>query len=290
MPSSGLPLKRQERRVTRYADIQIAGAGGYSAGMEINLLVIDVGNTRAAVGAFLRGELVEVNRAPLERRGELQAALASAWRRFAGEPAAVVGATVNPPATEMIEHLVEQVCGGEVLWVGRNIDLPIAVRTEEPGLTGVDRVLNIAAAHQQLGGACVVVDAGTALTVDVCNDDGEFLGGSIGPGAGIMLEALHQRTAKLPAVKLRVPTGAIGKSTEEAILHGVYHGIRGAVKELVEGYATELGHWPEVIATGGDAKVLFEGWELVHAVAPDLTLYGIALAYANHHLEHDGEA
>jgi type III pantothenate kinase len=258
--------------------------------MEINLLVMDIGNTRAAVGAFLRGELVEVTRASLDRRGELQAALASGWKRFAGEPAAVVGATVNPLTTEMIEHLVEQVGGSDVLWVGKNIDLPIAVRTEQPGQTGVDRVLNIAAAHEQLGGACVVVDAGTALTVDVCNDAGEFLGGSIGPGAGMMLQSLHQRTAKLPVVELRVPAGAIGRTTEEAILQGVYHGIRGAVKELVEGYATELGHWPEVIATGGDAKVLFEGWELVHAIAPDLTLYGIALAYANHHLEHDGEA
>jgi type III pantothenate kinase len=58
------------------------------------------------------------------------------------------------------------------------------------------------------------------------------------------------------------------------------------VKELVENYATELGNWPDIIATGGDAPVLFEGWELIHAIAPDLTLYGIALAYTNHHIKH----
>ena len=52
----------------------------------------------------------------------------------------------------------------------------------------------------------------------------------------------------------------------------MYHGIRGLVKELTENYATELGEWPEIIATGGDAKALFEGWELIHAIAPDLTL------------------
>ena len=70
------------------------------------------------------------------------------------------------------------------------------------------------------------------------------------------------------------------------MLNGVYHGIRGMVKEVVENYATELGTWPDIIATGGDAQKLFEGWELLHAIAPDLTLYGIALAYTNHHIKH----
>jgi type III pantothenate kinase len=83
------------------------------------------------------------------------------------------------------------------------------------------------------------------------------------------------------------PTGMIGKSTDEAIRQGVYHGIRGLVKELAENYATELGRWPEIIATGGDAQALFEGWELIHAIAPDLTLYGIAQAFTEHHIRHD---
>jgi hypothetical protein len=58
------------------------------------------------------------------------------------------------------------------------------------------------------------------------------------------------------------------------------------VKELVENYATQLGEWPDLIATGGDANDLFEGWELIHAIAPDLTLYGAALAFTNHHIKH----
>ncbi len=158
--------------------------------------------------------------------------------------------------------------------------------TDEPKATGVDRVLNVAAAYEQIGKACVVVDAGTALTVSICNDAGDFVGGTIAPGASTMLAALHEKTAKLPLVKLKKPDGAYGRNTADAIQHGVFHGIRGMVKELVENYATDLGTWPDVIATGGDAQNLFEGWELVHAVSPDLTLYGIALAYANHHIKH----
>jgi type III pantothenate kinase len=144
----------------------------------------------------------------------------------------------------------------------------------------------VAAAYEQMAKACVVVDAGTAVTVDCCNDTGDFLGGAIAPGARTMLQSLHEKTARLPQVELAVPSGAFGKNTREAMLQGVYHGVRGMVRELVEQYATELGNWPDIIATGGDAQMLFEGWELIHAVSPDLTLYGIALAFAEHHIKH----
>jgi type III pantothenate kinase len=101
-----------------------------------------------------------------------------------------------------------------------------------------------------------------------------------------MLDSLHEKTARLPKVDFAVPTAPFGQNTVDAMRQGVYHGIRGMVKELAENYATTLGNWPEVIATGGDARELFEGWELIHAVAPDLVLYGVALAYVNHHIKH----
>src|SRR6185437_955999 len=141
--------------------------------------------------------------------------------------------------------------------------LPISVLTDEPELTGVDRILNVAAAYEQMGNACVVVDAGTALTIDACNDSGEFLGGAIAPGAALMLDSLHEKTARLPRVELAAPEDAWGKNTEQAIRTGVFHGIRGMVKEIVENSATALGSWPDIIATGGDAQLLFGGWELI---------------------------
>jgi type III pantothenate kinase len=164
--------------------------------------------------------------------------------------------------------------------------LPIKVKTEHPVETGVDRALTIAAAYEQLGKACVVVDAGTAVTVSFCNDQGEFLGGAIAPGVSMMLQALHDNTARLPKIEFERPTELFGRDTTGAIQQGVYHAIRGLVKETVENYAMELNNWPEVIATGGDAAKLFEGWELIHAISPDLTLYGIALAYTNHRIKH----
>ena len=255
--------------------------------MDINLLVLNVGNTRLSIGVFVAGELQYTTRVSHAQRTEWQARIAEAWERIRGlDQPAVAGASVNPPLLEAVEHAAKQASGHAVEWVGREIDLPIKVRTKEPQKTGVDRILNIAAAFEQMGKACVVVDAGTAVTVDVCNDEGEFLGGAILPGAAMQFQAMNEHTATLPKADLASPAEPIGTSTASAMQLGVFHGIRGTVKELVENYATELGNWPDVIATGGDAPALFEGWELIHAIAPDLTLYGIALAYANHHIKH----
>jgi type III pantothenate kinase len=223
-----------------------------------------------------------------ENRADWAGRIADAWKQIERkENAAVAGASVNPGIEAEIEKVVREVSGREVDWVGKQIDLPIEVLTEKPAETGVDRIVNMAAAFEQMGKACVVVDAGTAITINVCDDKGSFLGGAIAPGARTMLKSLHEHTAKLPEIELAMPKHPIGKNTREAILLGVFHGIRGMVKELVENYAMELGFWPDIIATGGDAVKLFEGWELVHAIAPDLTLYGIALAYTNHHIKHE---
>jgi type III pantothenate kinase len=255
--------------------------------MDINLLVLNVGNSRLAIGVFEAGELRYVHRIGHEQRSDWPAVLADAWKRISDqENASVAGASVNPTILEPLEHVVHETTGRKVGWVGRDIDLPIAVLTDEPKQTGVDRVLAVAAAYEQLEKACVVVDAGTAVTINLCNDKGAFVGGAIAPGASMMLESLHEKTAKLPAVTFEPPIGSFGTNTADAMRQGVFQSIRGLVKEMVENYATELGAWPELIATGGDAAKLFEGWELVHAISPDLTLYGIALAFTEHHIKH----
>ncbi len=255
--------------------------------MDINLLVLNAGNSRLAIGVFAGGELTYVSRVGHDQRAEWPARIKEAWEKLAAAgDAAVVGATVNPPLIESLEHAVLQATDRKLLWVGRDIDLPIQVLTDEPAETGVDRILNVAAAFEQMGKACVVVDAGTAVTVDCCSEAGDFLGGAVAPGVCAQIDALNEKTAKLPRVSFDVPHAAYGKNTADAIRLGIYHGLRGLVRDATEGYATELGFWPDVIATGGDAAKLFEGWELVHAVAPDLTLYGIALAYTNHHINH----
>ena len=127
--------------------------------------------------------------------------------------------------------------------------------------------------------ACIVVDAGTAVTVDFIDGEGVFHGGAIAPGASMQLAALHERTAALPRVAFAQPDDVpFGRNTAEAMLQGVYHGLRGLVWRLVERYAEGYGAFPPVIATGGDAVTLFSDDELIDRIVPELTLQGIAVA------------
>ena len=155
---------------------------------------------RLAIGVFKDGALlIRLREFRTTARSEWPRAIAEAWAKIAelDEPE-VAGISVNPPLVESLEHVVVEQTGHSLKWVGSEIDLPIKVRTQQPKETGIDRIVNIAAAYEQMGKACVVVDAGTAITVDCCNDAGEFLGGSISPGVEMMLESLHARAAKLP--------------------------------------------------------------------------------------------
>src|SRR5438477_11923634 len=121
--------------------------GGYNRRMDINLLVLNVGNSRLAVGVFLAGELAHSIRIAHENRADWAGKIADAWKRIEGEEnAAVAGARVNPLLNEELEHSVEQVTKRPLNWVGKQIDLPIKVLTEKPAETGVDRIVNIAAA------------------------------------------------------------------------------------------------------------------------------------------------
>jgi type III pantothenate kinase len=169
-----------------------------------------------------------------------------------------------------------------VAFVERDIAVPIGRQLDPESMVGDDRLLNAAAAYNTAKQACVVVDAGTAVTIDFVDGAGTFHGGAIVPGAKMMLDALHERTEQLPEVAMQRPVEAIGHSTAEAMRCGAFHGIRGMVRELVERYAEAAGGYPLVIATGGDAKLLFEDDELIERIVPDLTLMGMAVTLESH--------
>jgi type III pantothenate kinase len=128
--------------------------------------------------------------------------------------------------------------------------------------------------------AVIVVDAGTAVTVDFIDGEGTFHGGAIAPGAQVQLDSLHARTAALPKLRFERPSDeeAFGRNTVAAMQLGVYEGIRGLVQSLVERYATSYGAFPLVLATGGDAETLFADCPSVQRVVPDLVLQGIRVA------------
>lgn len=203
----------------------------------------------------------------------------------AQSPKVVAVASVNEPVGLTLTERIESQLDVEIFRVGDDMPVPVGRQLDPETMTGVDRLLNAAAAFDALKQACVIVDAGTAITVDFVDGQGTFHGGAIAPGASMQLKALHEHTAALPDIAFRAPENeAFGRSTAQAMYHGVFHGIRGMVQRLVEHYAEAYGAFPMVVATGGDAQTLFADEPLVDRIVPDLTLMGIAVT-ARHALD-----
>jgi type III pantothenate kinase len=245
------------------------------------LLAISVGNTRTAVGHFHGDELHTTQHIATSDVKAIVDAAAEQWKHAEGDAEAeVVIAGVDDEACARIEAGVAQRLQTNVWRVGRDVAIPIGQRLDPGTRTGQDRLLCAAAAYAMLKQAVIVVDAGTCVTIDFVDGEGTFHGGAIAPGARMQLASMHAGTAALPEVNFKLPDAdeTFGRNTEQAMLLGVYEGIRGMVQRLAERYAEAYGAFPHVIATGGDAPMLFEQDAVVTRVVPDLVLRGILQA------------
>lgn len=257
---------------------------------DIDLIALNVGNSRTQVARFDAGEVAESGRMSNASLPVIVEAVTSAWKSVDKKHAAIVTASVNQHVADALASMIEDQLSQHVYRVGADLPVPLNVVLDPETITGMDRLLNAVAAFERVKQACIIVDAGTAVTVDFVDGEGTFHGGAIAPGARLQLRALHENTSTLPEIEFATPDSeAFGRSTSQAMLRGVYHGITGLVRRLVEVYAESYGAYPTVIATGGDAEALFKDDELIDRIVPDLTLIGIAAA-ARHALAGETES
>jgi len=245
------------------------------------VLACDVGNSAIHLAHVKADEVSSQQRLRIGQLDKLAEAMEHLWRQVP-DPKVLAACSVNPAALKALEAAAAESLDRQVLVVGRDLPLPMPTDLPNPQAVGTDRLCCAVAAFDRLGTACVVGDFGTAVTIDCVNDEGVFLGGAILPGLGMSAESLHAQTSQLPRVELSRPGWVFGKDTRQAIVGGLVVGARGALRQLTEAYATELGHWPLVILTGADAELICadpNASELVQAVVPDLTLRGVAIAY-----------
>lgn len=242
--------------------------------MEHSLLAVAVGNTRTRFGLFEGKDLSVVRSEASDRPEEIGVAVREMLGARAGVPIAM--STVNLPASEKTRRVLEGL--GEVYTLGTDIAIPLTHSLDDATTLGQDRALCAVAAYARCQQACVVVDAGTAITVDFVDGQGVFQGGVIAPGLNLMLKALHEHTSALPFLEFAVPDaarGVFGKDTRHAMLLGARAAARGLVREAIEQFAIDYEAYPQIIATGGDAPVLFDHDDLVEHIVPDLQLVGI---------------
>jgi type III pantothenate kinase len=256
------------------------------------LLVIDIGNTNVTTGLVRAGSLVATRRAGSHQRStadELEVLLDGLLRlddvAFA-DVSAIACASVVPALTAALEAVATR--RERPLLVAAAGTIPIAVRVDRPGEVGADRLVNALAAQRLHGTPAIVVDFGTATTLDCVAADGAYVGGAIAPGLELGLEALAVRTAKLPRIELRTPDRAIGRDTVTAMQSGTIFGYQALASGLLARVRRELAESAGVdradvraILTGGLSGAPWaRGIEGVDAIDPDLTLKGLAILHA----------
>lgn len=248
------------------------------------LFVIDVGNTNTVVGIFDGDRLVNHWRLISKERtaDELGVYLLTLLGTAGISPSNIRGAVLSsvvPPVDAAFVQGVRRYFGVECLRVSAELDLGIEVAYGAPHEVGADRLVNAVAGVARYGTPLVIVDFGTAITVDVVSAEGAYLGGAIAPGLITSMEALFGRTAKLPKVGLEAPGTPIGKNTMESIKAGVIYGNAGLVDSLVERIWRELGTQAQVVATGGHAEAIAEHSRTIRTVDPWLTLDGLKMIH-----------
>jgi type III pantothenate kinase len=249
------------------------------------LLAVDVGNTQTHLGVFDGTKLFEHWRFgsnPEETADEVAVRVSSVLELRGLELGAIDGAIISsvvPQLSPEYVRMCERYLTARTLNVVPGIKTGIAILMDNPHELGADRLVNAVAAFERFGGPCAVIDFGTAITFDAISGAGEYLGGVIGPGVRVSMEALTERAAKLPNVDLAEPAGVIGKTTQASMQSGMIYGFAGAIDAIARRLVVELGEETSFIATGGGAEAIVPYCEMVDEIDDLLTLTGLRLIY-----------
>ena len=243
------------------------------------ILAVDVGHTQILIALYEEDEIRDHWRLATnaERTSDEYAVLI---RQFIGEVdiEGVAISSVVPRATAALRNMSTKYFKLDPVVVepGTKTGMPILI--DNPREVGADRIVNGIGAFDIYGGPAVVVDFGTATTLDAVSAKGEYLGGAILPGIEISMDALFSRADRLSRVELIEPRSVIGKSTVEALQSGAIYGFAGQVDGICRRMQDELGECT-VVATGGLSGLISRYSTTIQHVDPWLTLHGLRLVY-----------
>ncbi|HEY8216559.1 MAG TPA: type III pantothenate kinase [Acidimicrobiia bacterium] len=261
------------------------------------LLCMDTGNTQTVIGLFDGTELVDHWRIATvaERTADELALMIQQFLGFHGFSPFLVGAPASevpgsdkidgvaissgvPRVTVELRAMTERYFGFPALVLEPGVRTGMPILYDNPKEVGADRIANAVAAYDLYGGPSIVVDFGTANTIEAISEQGEYLGGAIFPGIEISMDALFAHAAALRRVELLAPRNVIGKSTVESIQSGTVFGFSGQVDALVDRFQAELGPCT-VLATGGLAEPIIQHSRTIQHYEPWLTLQGLRIIF-----------
>ncbi len=250
------------------------------------LIVIDVGNTNIVTGVFEGSELLKSWRLSTDysrsadETGMFLVQLLSYNGLAVDSISDVIISSVVPQVMFSLERAVRRYLKIKPVIVGPGIKTGINIKYDNPKEVGADRIVNAVAADALYGGPAIIIDFGTATTFCAITKAADYLGGVICPGIKISLEALIERTAKLPKIELERPERVIGKNTVSSMQSGMIYGYAGMIENIVRLMKAEMGGGDiKVIATGGTASMISEATNAIDILDSHLTLKGLQILY-----------
>jgi len=240
-------------------------------------LAVDIGNTMTHLAVFDNGQAKGMARFktgwPRARLSNKVSALFK--KRLYQDIDQVILCSVVPRRTKMIADILSRSCRQKVRIVGQGVKVPLRNRYRRPAQVGRDRLVGAFAAVQLYKPPVIIVDLGTAITLDVVSKQCEYMGGLIVPGLGLSTAALHHNTALLPLVEIRKPTEVIGRDTRSSILSGIFYGYGSMLTGLIDILSKQVRGRPKIIMTGGYADLMRKYFHRNVIIERDLVLKGL---------------
>ena len=255
------------------------------------LLTLDVGNSAVKGGLFDESTCIDIFSVSLDTIESSAQSPETAWRDALSAHLPDVSieqvglASVVPATAEVVIDVLADLIEAPVVRVGPGLPLPFDLAYETPETLGTDRLAAAAAGWVQYGqpgpSSVIVVDAGTAVTCEVVDQDGVYQGGTIAAGPVLARQALQSGTAQLPAVPLDLPDDPVGRSTQTALQSGIMWSLVDSVRGMTARLAATLPDEPRIVVTGGWGSLLTNHLDRETHHAPHLVLHGIRLLVTN---------
>ncbi len=247
------------------------------------LIAVDIGNTNIVIGVFLKDRFLNFRLSTNLKLTQDEYCI-NFYNLFNlyGINEKAYGAIISsvvPQITPRVANAIETVFNIKPLEVGPGIKTGMPIRYKNPSEVGADRIVNAVGAYEEFKDALIVIDSGTAITFDVINKKGEYIGGAIVPGIHISADALAEKTAKLPRVPLGKPESVIGKTTINSIQSGLFYGYLSLIEGMIKRIKREMETDCTVVITGGDSAIFYRHINEIDHFRPYLTLFGLKVIY-----------
>ena len=249
------------------------------------LLAIDIGNTNIVIGCIEDGQIRFKARIATDRTrtsDQYGVEILNMLEAFGVKRDQIddcIISSVVPPVFNSVRTGVWKVTGKQPMVVGPGLKTGLNIHVDVPSQVGSDRIVIAVAALAKYKAPLILMDMGTATTIEVVEPENVYMGGVIFPGVMVSLDALTSRAAQLPGISLDKPKNVIGKNTVDCMRSGMMYGTAGMIDGIVERIEEELGHQCTLVATGGMAQFITPLCKREIILEKDLLLDGLSIIY-----------